>query len=173
VSSLSFCRTAAERQVSISSHPIAGLSQTIRAPEATMKKRKLFVTAFDKERLDDMLAEAREFGDHDRKDLDELAAELARAKVVKTEKIPANVVTLNSKVLLRDLNKDEEKEYRLVFPQEANIATGAISVLAPVGTAILGYSEGDEVEWQVPAGTRRFRIEKVLYQPEAAGHLNL
>lgn len=138
-----------------------------------MKKRKLFITAFDKDRLDDMLAEARELGGHDRKDLDELATELERAKVVKPEKIPANVVTLNSQVLVRDLDKGEEKQYRLVFPEHADIAKGAISVLAPVGTAILGYCEGDEVEWQVPAGTRRFRIEKVLYQPEAAGHYHL
>lgn len=138
-----------------------------------MKKRKLFITAFDKDRLDDLIAEAREFGDHSRQDLDELATELARAKVVKAEKVPANLVTLNSQVLLRDLDKNEEKQYRLVFPENANIANGSISVLAPVGTAILGYCEGDEVEWQVPAGKRRFRIEKVLYQPEAAGHFHL
>ena len=138
-----------------------------------MKKRKLFITAFDKDRLDDMLAEAREFSGHDRKDLDELATELERAKVVKPEKIPANVVTLNSQIVVRDLDKGEEKQYRLVFPDKADISKGLISVLAPVGTAILGYCEGDEVEWQVPAGTRRFRIEKVLYQPEAAGHFHL
>lgn len=138
-----------------------------------MKRRRLYVTALDKERLDDVIAEAKEFGEQAREDLDDLAAELERAKVVKPNKIPANVVTLNSQVLLRDLEKGEEKMYRLVLPKDADIATGAISVLAPVGTAILGYSEGDEVEWEVPAGTRRFRVEKVIYQPEAAGDYHL
>ncbi len=87
--------------------------------------------------------------------------------------IPANVVTMNSRVVLHDLGSGEEKTYTLVFPRNANVDTGAISVLAPVGTAILGYAAGDEIEWRVPSGTRRFRIEEVLYQPEAAGDFHL
>jgi regulator of nucleoside diphosphate kinase len=63
--------------------------------------------------------------------------------------------------------------YVLVFPGDADIDTGAISVLAPVGTAILGYAKGDVVEWTVPSGIRRISIEEVLYQPEAAGHFGL
>ncbi|HSV27617.1 MAG TPA: nucleoside diphosphate kinase regulator, partial [Sedimentisphaerales bacterium] len=99
--------------------------------------------------------------------------ELKRAKVVPSTKIPSNVVTMNSKVLLRDMNTLETTEYTLVFPKDANIEAGAISVLAPIGTAILGYREGDSVEWAVPAGVRRIQIEKVLYQPEAAGDYHL
>jgi len=83
------------------------------------------------------------------------------------------VVTMNSKVILRDLDISEEMNYCLVFPKDADIASGAISVLAPVGTAILGYREGDIVEWPVPSGKRRIRIEKILYQPEAAGDFHL
>jgi regulator of nucleoside diphosphate kinase len=80
---------------------------------------------------------------------------------------------MNSKVVLRDLSTSEKMTYVLVFPKDANIAAGAISVLAPVGTAILGYAKGDVVEWSVPSGVRRIRIDDVLYQPEAARDYHL
>lgn len=80
---------------------------------------------------------------------------------------------MNSKVILRDLDTQEIMTYTLVFPNDANYEAGAISVLAPVGTAILGYSEGDTVEWPVPSGMRRLLVEKVVYQPEAAGDFHL
>jgi regulator of nucleoside diphosphate kinase len=134
-----------------------------------MKQRQIFITAFDKKRLDELIAVVREFGEHARDDLDDLAAELSRATVVKSTKVPANVVTMNSKVILHDLDTSEEETYALVFPSEADASSGAISVLAPIGTAILGYREGDVVEWPVPSGIRQIRIEKILYQPEAAG----
>ena len=137
-----------------------------------MKQRQIFITAFDKKRLDELVAVAREFGEHDRDDLDDLAVELARAKVIEPKKVPANVVTMNSKVIVHDLDTSEDLTYSLAFPNEADIDSGAISVLAPVGTAILGYQEGNVVEWSVPSGKRRIRIERILYQPEAAGHFN-
>lgn len=140
--------------------------------EVLMKNRRIFITAFDKKRLDELIAVAREFGEHAREDLDDLAAELDRASIVEPKKIPANVVTMNSKVLLHDLDTSDEETYALVFPNEADASSGAISVLAPIGTAILGYREGDVVEWPVPSGVRRIRIVNVIYQPEAAGHFD-
>lgn len=134
-----------------------------------MEQRQVFMTAFDKKRLDELIEVAREFGEHARKDLDDLAAELARVKVLEPEQVPADVVTMNSKVVLQDLDTAKEVTYTLVFPREADFKSGAISVLAPVGTAILGFKVGSIVEWPVPAGKRRIRIEKILYQPEAAG----
>ncbi|HMP72272.1 MAG TPA: nucleoside diphosphate kinase regulator [Kiritimatiellia bacterium] len=134
-----------------------------------MKQRQIFITAFDKKRLEELISVAREFGEHARGYLDGLAAELERARVVDSVKIPGDVVTMNSKVVLRDLETSEEETYRLVFPHEADAGSGAISILAPVGTAILGYREGDVVEWPVPSGLRRIQIEKILYQPEASG----
>jgi regulator of nucleoside diphosphate kinase len=138
-----------------------------------MKHRKLYVTEQDKKRLEELIAVAEEFGNRDRTDLASLAKEVARAKVVSAQKVPSDVVTMNSKVRLRDLESGAELTYTLVFPSDADIAEGAISVLAPVGTALLGYATGDDVEWPVPAGTRRLRIEEVLYQPEAAGDFHL
>ena len=87
--------------------------------------------------------------------------------------IHRGVVTMNSKVLLEDLDNRERMTVTLVFPADANADEGAVSVLAPVGTAILGYSEGDVVEWPVPDGVRRLKIRKVVYQPEAAGDFHL
>ncbi|HTI95458.1 MAG TPA: nucleoside diphosphate kinase regulator [Rudaea sp.] len=138
-----------------------------------MAKRKIYITERDRQRLEDIIAAFDEVDHRDRGDIDALAAELRRAETMSAKDIPANVVTMNSRVVLHDLGSGEEKTYTLVFPRNANVDTGAISVLAPVGTAILGYAAGDEIEWRVPSGTRRFRIEEVLYQPEAAGDFHL
>ena len=138
-----------------------------------MATRKLCVTRFDKSRLEELIAVAKEFGDQTRKDLELLAGELERSEAVVSKNVPADVVTMNSKVVLRDLDTSEEMTSMLVFPSDADIEEGAISVLAPVGTAILGYAKGDVVEWPVPSGLRRIRIEKIVYQPEAAGDYHL
>ena len=138
-----------------------------------MKQRKIFITKFDKERLEELIAVAEEFGEHNRQDLEDLVGELARANVVSSQKVPPDVVTMNSKIVLRDVNTSEKMTYSLVFPKDADVDVGAISILAPVGTAILGYNEGQVIEWSVPAGIRRIRIEKILYQPEAAGDFHL
>lgn len=134
-----------------------------------MADRRIFMTDFDKKRLDELIAVALEFGEKPRGDLDGLSSEMQKAKIVKPQDVPPDVVTMNSKVLLRDVSTKDEITYSLVFPQDANIDKGAISVLAPVGTAILGYQEGDKVTWKVPSGERTLEIVKVLYQPEAAG----
>jgi regulator of nucleoside diphosphate kinase len=141
--------------------------------EEIMTTRKLYVTEFDKSRLEELIAVAEEFSGRDRKDLKALAEELEKAVVVSPQDVPADVVTINSKMVLCDLDTSEEMTYVLVFPRDANIDAGAISVLAPVGTAIFGYAKGDIVEWAVPAGVRRLRINDVLYQPEAAGDYHL
>lgn len=138
-----------------------------------MNPRRIHITEFDKRRLEELLSVAEQFSGHDRKDLNALAGELARAKVVPSNQVPPEVVTMNSEVFLRDVDSGETMTYRLVFPKDADVDHGAISVLAPVGMAILGYAVGDVVEWQVPSGMRRLSIEKVLYQPEAAGDFHL
>ncbi|MDD3643227.1 MAG: nucleoside diphosphate kinase regulator [Candidatus Krumholzibacteria bacterium] len=138
-----------------------------------MTKRKIYITELDKKRLEELIAVAMNFGSHDRMDLEALAGELARAKVVPAREVPPDVVTMNSKVVLHDMDTSEEMTYSLAFPRDANVDEGAISILAPVGTAILGYSAGDIIEWPVPSGIRRIRIERILYQPEAAGDYHL
>lgn len=93
--------------------------------------------------------------------LQQLEKELKRATVVNTSALPAGVVKLNTKVTLRDLESGEEDEYVLTTPEKANPDLQRLSILAPIGTAILGFVEGDEVSWETPGGVRRFRIEKV------------
>jgi regulator of nucleoside diphosphate kinase len=80
---------------------------------------------------------------------------------------------MNSTAQVRDLKTNEIMTFTLVFPAAANIDDGKISVLAPVGTAMLGHRAGEDFEWHVPAGPVRLRVEQLLYQPEAAGHYNL
>jgi regulator of nucleoside diphosphate kinase len=97
-----------------------------------------------------------------------LAGEVRRAKVVPRSELPRDVVTMNATVRMRELGTGEEETYTLVYPDEADIEANKLSILAPVGTALLGYRAGDVVEWPVPAGITRFRIEEVLFQPRSA-----
>jgi regulator of nucleoside diphosphate kinase len=134
-----------------------------------MERKSIYMTKFDHGRLKELLGVAHAFSYSGRLDLAQLAGELDRAKIVDSKKIPADVVTMNSKVEIFDLDTQETMIYALVFPRDANIDEGRISILAPLGTAILGYRAGDEFEWEVPSGKRRLKIVKIPYQPEAAG----
>lgn len=136
-------------------------------------ERKIYITEVDKMRLEELIEVADVTDNRHRQNLEALADELDKAEVVPSKAVPPDVVTMNSKVVLRDIDTSEEMIYSLVFPRDANLEAGAISVLAPIGTAILGYATGDVVEWTVPSGMRRIKIEKILYQPEAAGDLHL
>jgi regulator of nucleoside diphosphate kinase len=97
-----------------------------------------------------------------------LAGELRRARIVPRSELPADVVTMNATVRMHELGTGEEETYTLVYPDEADIEANRLSVLAPVGTALLGYRAGDVVEWPIPAGITRFRVEEVLFQPRSA-----
>lgn len=122
------------------------------------------ITELDKVRLAELLATgpAGAF---------ELEHEVERAIVVDPLEVPPDVVTMNSRALL-ELD-DDALEVSLVYPQDADDRAGRLSIVSDVGTAILGYREGDAFDWRVADRTRRVRIAKVLYQPEAAGHLHL
>lgn len=105
--------------------------------------------------------------------LEQLEQELNRASIVESSAIPPDIITMNSTALLVDLETDEELLLTLVYPEHAYIPEGRISVLAPVGMAILGCRQGEVVEWEVPAGMRSLRIDSVVFQPEAAGEYSL
>jgi regulator of nucleoside diphosphate kinase len=137
-----------------------------------MKKRTLIISHADRERLNALIDSARMDSRVREDSLAALEAELGRARVVPAGEVPPDVVTMNSVVRLRDLDSDETEEYELVYPAEADVEQNRISVLAPIGTAILGYRLGDVIEWPVPAGLRRLRVEEVLFQPERAGALH-
>jgi regulator of nucleoside diphosphate kinase len=131
--------------------------------------RKIIITDADHERLESLLASEFAKVISPVEYLEDLRAELKRAEIVPPNRVPRNVVTMNSTVVLRDLETREKEEYTLVYPERADIANNRLSVLAPVGTAILGQRVGDELRWRVPAGWRRFKVERVLFQPEREG----
>ena len=135
--------------------------------------RRIFITEIDKERLQKIIDESKEFIRGKKEYLENLEHELNRAEVVASENIPNDVITMNSKVLLKDVESGEEMTYTLVYPDDADLMEDKISILAPVGTAILGYRVGNIIDWEVPDGIVRLEVEKILFQPEAAGELEL
>jgi regulator of nucleoside diphosphate kinase len=138
-----------------------------------MEHRDIYITKFDLARLKELVDVGITFKERDREYLERLQNELDRAHIVDPTAIPHNVVTMNSRVRFKDMETGDEKSYTLVFPSDADIEKNRISILAPIGTAILGYRAGDTVNWLVPAGTRKVRILEILYQPEAAGRYDL
>jgi len=135
-----------------------------------MKTREICITEYDMERLRSII---EIYGGNDRPYLEQLEDELNKARVVDPKNIPDNVVTMNSIVRIKDLDTGEEETFTLVFPGKTNITEKAVSILAPIGTALIGYGEGDIIEWEVPAGTKRFQIMEVIYQPERLGNYDL
>tara|TARA_R110002073_G_scaffold133122_14_gene280246 strand:- start:4607 stop:5020 length:414 start_codon:yes stop_codon:yes gene_type:complete len=128
--------------------------------------KKIVITQSDYQRLDELLSSNFTQAIHDRKNLRELRGELNVAEIVDSQNVPSDVVTMDSVIQLRDRRTDELGTYTLVYPEEAHIATGKLSVLAPIGTAILGCRIGDCVHWKVPSGNIEMQIADILYQPE-------
>ena len=126
---------------------------------------RIVLSRFDHERLEKLLLTVGP-----RLDLDALREEIDRADIVEPEQIPENRVTMNSRVRFVDNDSMEGHEITLVFPGNADAEQRRFSVLAPIGSALLGLSIGDAIEWPLPNGrTRRLRVEAITYQPEAAG----
>lgn len=96
-----------------------------------------------------------------------LANELRRAVIVKKEAFPVHTIGINSKVSVLDLNTQKVMEFTLVMPENADIRHGKVSVIAPMGAALIGFRKGEEVQWKVPAGLKRFRILDVTNKPDA------
>jgi regulator of nucleoside diphosphate kinase len=125
----------------------------------------IYVTELDKSRLEVLI------GIEDGPVVVDLEHELERAIIVPPQVVSPDVVTMNSRVALQ--LDGEETEISLVYPEDADESAGRVSVLSDVGAAILGYQEGDELDWIIDDRTRRIVIERVIYQPESAGHLHL
>ena len=123
------------------------------------------ITEIDKARLRSALAFERAA------DIFELEHEIERATVVDPRAVAQDVVTMNSRAVLQV--DDEEIEVALVYPEDADGSAGKLSVCSGIGTAILGYREGDAFDWRVTDRTRHIRIGKLLYQPEAVGDFHL
>ena len=131
-----------------------------------MKERQIYVTVSDMDRLGRLVLAAIA----DTPDLEPLRAldrELDRAQAVRPQDVPPDVVTMNSKLRMTDLATGQQRIVTLVYPNQANDQE-RVSILSPLGTALLGYRVGDEIRWETPAGSLHLRVEELLYQPEAA-----
>ncbi|MBL0866233.1 nucleoside diphosphate kinase regulator [Pectobacterium carotovorum] len=132
-----------------------------------MTKPNLTISELDAERLD-MLLEQPAFADSDIAQA--LNEELDRADILPSASIPSHVVTMNSRVRFRDLNTNEEHIRTLVYPAAVKDSKEPLSVMAPLGAALLGMHVGNFITWQLPNGEEtRIEVLELLYQPEAAG----
>ena len=114
----------------------------------------------------------------DRKDDNSVIAErllngLSSAKTLSQEDISNKIVTMNSRVLLTEISMNRQTEITVTYPQDDDSTARRVSILSPIGVALIGCAQGDIVSWKVPGGIGQFRIDKVIYQPEAAGHYYL
>jgi len=133
-----------------------------------LQARKIIITQADYGRLRRTIASSRHLRPMDAEHLDALERELDSATVTGSGHVPRELVTMNSRVRVLDLDDGRELVYQIVFPAEADLFRNQISVLAPIGMALLGRAAGEIVEWEVPSGMRRLLILEVEYQPEAA-----
>ncbi|MEN6359805.1 MAG: nucleoside diphosphate kinase regulator [Smithella sp.] len=138
-----------------------------------MAERMIHITKFDMDRLNELIDGLRLSPKANQANLDLLEKELYRGVLVDPQDIPHDVITMNSKVSITDTDSGEKMTYTLVFPSAANIAENKLSVLAPLGMALLGYRVGDIIEWPVPSGVRKLKVDEIIYQPEAAGDYHL
>lgn len=138
-----------------------------------MIARNICLSSLDLARLRDLLITARQFHSAPSEILDILERELGRAQIIPSEEIPPYLVTMNSCVHVIDEDSGERAKYTLVYPNEADMKQGKLSILSDMGIAIIGFSVGDTIEWKFPEGTRHFRIDAIDFQPEATKHFEL
>ena len=128
---------------------------------------QIIITTADLQRLQPVL------DTHDTPAAASLEAELSRARVVEPTEVPSDVVTMNSELVYEDCQTSQRRTVRVVYPKDADIGAGKVSVLAPIGSALLGLRVGQTIEWSVPTGKKRVRVVELKYQPEAAGDWTL
>ena len=105
--------------------------------------------------------------------VNQLNIKFKTAKMTSQDKVSDDVITMNSRVLLKEVSKGRQAEVTITYPQDADGREGKISVFSPIGSALLGRRVGDRVSWKVPNGVGNFEVIKIIYQPEAVGHYHL
>ena len=146
-----------------------GIAVPRRGKEEEVQERNVLVTDVDSRRLQTLIEAVRQREVRDAGRLALLEQHLDEAEVTPAAEIGPDVVTMNSEVRVTDLVTGESLQFRLVYPRVAATAAGTVSVLAPLGLAVLGRRVGEWITWEAPGGTRRIRVDDVLYQPEREG----
>lgn len=134
---------------------------------------KLIISRVDYARIKKCIINAQANRSVNKIEAENLLNELESAKIVEPDKMPSDVVTMNSIVKLVFLNTEKTVKFQIVYPDNANLKENKISIFSPIATALIGYKVLDEIEWIVPAGLTKIRIEEIIYQPESAGDYNL
>ncbi|MGE5457557.1 MAG: nucleoside diphosphate kinase regulator [Methanococcaceae archaeon] len=134
---------------------------------------KLIISKLDYSRIKNRINDARQKRSISSAEAETLMKELDSAKIVEPVEIPADVVTMNSIVKLSFPDNNKQVQFQIVYPDKANVKENKISIFSPIATALIGYKENDEIEWVVPAGLTRIKIDKIIYQPESAGDYDL
>jgi len=138
-----------------------------------MKNQAKYVNDFDLARLKEIVKFSRDLGEKEESTIRTLENELNNAEMVKHKNTPPDVITMNSEVVYKNMATRRKEFLTLVFPNHADIEMKKISVLSPIGRALLGRRVGEIIKLQVPAGMRRLKVEKIKYQPEAAGNFSV
>ncbi len=133
---------------------------------------QIIINQLDYARIKKCIDDAKGFKSINRAEAENLLRELDSAKIVKPQAIPSDVVTMNSIVKLSFCNSDKQVQFQIVYPDQANFKENKISIFSPIATALIGYKVGDKIEWIVPSGLTKMKIDKIIYQPEAAGDFN-
>jgi regulator of nucleoside diphosphate kinase len=136
-------------------------------------KTQLHITNLDHQRLQALISHLKNENREELQYLETLEKELQKALKIEPRKITPEVITMNSEVEVIDPETGRIMVVKLVYPQVADFRNYRLSVLSPLGSALIGYSEGDEIEYEVPTGKKKVRIGKILYQPEANGEFNI
>lgn len=129
---------------------------------------QIYITAFDKDRLTNLLDKKLRLDDYDQA----LLAELKQANVVEPQAIPNDVITMNSQCRLKEEN-GETWDCTLVFPEDADYEQDKISILSPVGCSLIGNKIGSTVSFPSPKGEKKVTVEDILYQPERSGDMDI
>ncbi len=138
-----------------------------------MSRENIILSRLDFQRIKKCIGEAKAHRSINEFEIQRLVYELSRAKVVDPREIPDNLITMNSEVEISFLGNEHSITLKIVYPEEADFKKGKISIFSPIANALLGHKLGDIIEWIVPAGGTTFKVDKIIYQPEASGHYNL
>ena len=135
--------------------------------------KQILITKQDFTRIHKSISDARLNNSIKKEEAEKLLNELHSAKMVASEEIPADVVTMNSIVKFHFENNQKEMQFQIVYPAQADFKNGKVSIFSPVASALIGYGIKDEIDWIVPSGMTKIIIDDIVYQPEAAGDFDL
>lgn len=133
----------------------------------------IIVNRLDYIRIQKQIGEAKQNKTIAASEAEKLINELNSATILDPDKIPGDVVTMNSVVKITFVDAGRQQEFKIVYPNEANLKEKRVSIFSPVATALIGFRVGDLIEWMVPGGLTKIRIDEIIYQPEAAGDLTI